>query len=73
MLTRLSAQIGVIFMSIKSIGLLDKKYFTYGKEVYGAAVAENELFEQFIMNNNVKNIKLINTPKTFYEIGNKRF
>lgn len=60
-------------MSIKSIGLLDKKYFTYGKEVYGAAVAENELFEQFIMNNNVKNIKLINTPKTFYEIGNKRF
>lgn len=39
-----------------------------GKRYMDAAVAENELFEQFIMNNNVKNIKLINTPKTFMKL-----
>ena len=37
-------------MSIKNVGFLDKKYYIFGHEVYGAGIAENELFENIIKN-----------------------
>ena len=60
-------------MSIKNVGFLDKKYYIFGHEVYGAGIAENELFENIIKNKNIEKIKIINTAQTFYESVNKRF
>ena len=46
-------------MSIINLGLLDKKYFFYGKEVYGASVAEKELLKEMIKSADIKNIKMM--------------